>query len=170
MMRLVLLRHAKSDWHSAAATDRERPLTSRGKREALRVGHRLARAGWIPDRVISSDATRALETWTRMAPAFGQPIELTTTRRLYDAGLGAIAEVLGQLPSEVSTVMAIGHNPGWEQAASDLAGVPVSLTTANAALLSRDDVPWRDAVQPGAWKLVSVVRPKEIGETDPASG
>ncbi len=169
-MRLVLLRHAKSDWHSGAATDHERPLTGRGKREALRVGHRLARAGWIPDRVISSDATRATETWTRMAPAFGRNIDVTTTRRLYDAGLGAIAEVLAQLPADVWTVMAIGHNPGWEQAVSDLAGVPVTLTTANAALLSRDDVPWRDAVKPGTWNLVSVVRPKELGETDPASG
>jgi len=169
-MRLVLLRHAKSDWHSGAATDHERPLTGRGKREALRVGHRLARMGLVPDRVICSDATRATETWARMAPSFGRPIEVTTTRRLYDAGIGAIVEVLGQLPPELSTVMAIGHNPGWEQAVSDLAGVPVSLTTANAALLWRDDVPWRDAVQPGAWTLLSVVRPKELGETDPASG
>jgi phosphohistidine phosphatase len=169
-MRLVLLRHAKSDWHSGAATDHERRLNGRGKREALRVGQRLARAGWIPDRVISSDASRATETWARMAPAFGRPIELVTTRRLYDAGLAAIAEVLGDLPSEVWTVLVIGHNPGWEQAASDLSGVPVALTTANAVLLTRDDVPWREALRPGAWKLVSVVRPKELGETDPASG
>jgi phosphohistidine phosphatase SixA len=35
----------------------------------------------------------------------------------------------------VKTVMCIGHNKGWEEAASEFAGEPVKLNVANAALL-----------------------------------
>jgi phosphohistidine phosphatase len=162
-MRLVLLRHAKSDWHGSG-TDHDRPLTARGRRDALRVAHRLARMGWIPDCVVCSDAARTTETWARMAPAFGQPIEAVVTRQLYDAGIAALASVLAEVPSDVDTVLAIGHNPGWEVAAGILGGVPVSLTTTNAALLERDTVPWAEAITGDAWRLVTVLRPKELGD------
>jgi phosphohistidine phosphatase len=162
-MRLILLRHAKSDWHGSG-TDHDRPLTPRGKRDALRVAHRLARMGWIPDRVVCSDAARTMETWTRMAPAFGRPIDAVVTRRLYDAGVGALASVLAEVATDVDTVLAIGHNPGWEVAVGVLGGTPATLTTTNAALLERDDVPWDEAITANAWRLVTIVRPKELGD------
>ena len=166
-MRLILLRHAKSDWHGSG-TDHDRPLTPRGKRDALRVAHRLARMGWIPERVVCSDAARTTETWARMAPAFGRPIDAIVTRRLYDAGIAALASVLAEIASDVDTILAIGHNPGWEVAAGVLGGTPVSLTTTNAALLERDTVPWDEAITGDAWRLVTVVRPKELGDgTEP---
>lgn len=37
MRRLILLRHAKADAHSAGG-DRQRPLTKRGEEDARRVG------------------------------------------------------------------------------------------------------------------------------------
>ena len=162
-MRLIVLRHAKSDWHGSG-TDHDRPLTPRGKRDALRVAHRLARMGWIPDRVVCSDAARTMETWTRMAPAFGRPIDAVVTRRLYDAGIQALASVLGEVPPGVETVLAIGHNPGWELAVGVLGGTPVTLTTTNAALLQRNDAPWDEAITAGTWTLVAVIRPKELGD------
>jgi phosphohistidine phosphatase len=109
-MRLVLLRHAKSDW-SGSGTDHERPLAPRGKRDAVRVAHRLARMGWIPDAVVCSDAVRTTDTWTRMAPAFGRVVPVVATRRLYDAGIGALASVVAETGPEVETLFAMTvHN------------------------------------------------------------
>ena len=35
--RLIVMRHAKSSWNSAAQTDHERPLNERGRGDAPRV-------------------------------------------------------------------------------------------------------------------------------------
>ena len=60
--RLVLLRHAKSEWPDVA--DHERPLAKRGRRDAPVVGRWLAESGYAPDAVVCSTARRARETWT----------------------------------------------------------------------------------------------------------
>ncbi|HXT88463.1 MAG TPA: histidine phosphatase family protein, partial [Trebonia sp.] len=59
--RLLLLRHAKSDWPDVA--DHERPLAKRGRRDAPVVGRWLRTSGYLPDAVICSTAARARQTW-----------------------------------------------------------------------------------------------------------
>src|SRR6202451_4394164 len=59
--RLVLLRHAKSDWPEVA--DHERPLAKRGRRDAPVVGRWLGASGYVPDAVVCSTAARARQTW-----------------------------------------------------------------------------------------------------------
>jgi phosphohistidine phosphatase len=60
MTTLLVLRHAKSSWDDAALDDHERPLNTRGRRDAPRMGTLVREYGLIPDVVISSDAVRAL--------------------------------------------------------------------------------------------------------------
>lgn len=61
------------------------------------------------------------------------------------------------------TVLAVGHNRGWEEAASALAGAPVRLETATAALFegaAKAAASWPDALtagDEGAWTLVGLV-------------
>ena len=62
MKTLVLVRHAKSSWGKPGLEDRDRPLSRRGKRDAPRMGKRLAKQGVKPDLVLSSPARRALAT------------------------------------------------------------------------------------------------------------
>ncbi len=45
LRRLMLMRHAKSSWTSHVPTDHERSLNERGRRDAARVGKRLAKLG-----------------------------------------------------------------------------------------------------------------------------
>lgn len=56
MTRLFLVRHAHADW----VPEESRPLSSRGRRDALRVADALAHAGVAA--IYSSPARRALET------------------------------------------------------------------------------------------------------------
>jgi phosphohistidine phosphatase len=85
--RLILLRHAKSDWHAGADSDHERPLSARGRDDAPRVGERLSELGWVPEVVWSSDATRTRQTWDRMQPALSAALparpEVVFTPDLY---------------------------------------------------------------------------------------
>ena len=48
--RLILLRHAKSDWPDVP--DQDRPLAKRGKRDAPVIGRWLHDHGYLPDAVI----------------------------------------------------------------------------------------------------------------------
>ena len=59
--KLVLLRHAKSEWPDLA--DHDRPLAKRGRRDAPVVGRWLGASGYAPDAVVCSTARRARETW-----------------------------------------------------------------------------------------------------------
>ena len=84
-MRLMLLRHAKSEKAEPGLRDHERTLNARGRSETPIIGAYMARHGLIPDRVIVSTARRTRETWERLAPAFSPAPPVTFEERLYDS-------------------------------------------------------------------------------------
>jgi phosphohistidine phosphatase SixA len=161
--RLVLMRHAKSSWKSDAETDHERPLNERGKRDAPRVAKRLVELGWIPEMVLSSDSERTRQTWERAKAAFAAEPPITFTRRLYLAGIGEVRSELTQVPSDVRTLMLLGHNDGWEEVLTFLTGEDHRLPTASAALLEAPGTTWTEAWNEAPkWKIHEIVRPKEL--------
>ena len=159
--RLIIMRHAKSSWTSGAATDHQRPLNKRGRRDAPRIGARLQDLGWLPDLVIASDSERTRETWQRMKAQFPHSIEQRFSRTFYHGGLSAIINECSMLTEDISTLLVLGHNPGWEDAVSGLCGMWVRMTTANAALLQSDADDWAEAME-SMWELVEILRPKEL--------
>jgi len=161
MKRLILLRHAKSVWDAPDA-DHGRALSSRGERDAGRVGDRLRQLGWIPDRVRSSDATRTRQTWTLMGPRLGEGIPAEFLAYLYLAGPHEISKLLAQTEPELQSLMLIGHNPGWEDSVAYLAGEATTLKTCSAALLEARRENWPELAEPSSWRLVDVVRAKEL--------
>jgi phosphohistidine phosphatase len=62
MKILLLVRHAKSSKSEPALPDKDRPLNDRGKRDATKMGERLAKREVGPDLILSSPAKRALKT------------------------------------------------------------------------------------------------------------
>lgn len=159
--RLIIMRHAKSSWTTGATTDHQRPLNQRGRRAAPRVGARLLELGWIPDLVIASDSERTRETWQCMQVAFPDSIKERFSSAFYHGGLSAITTECSMLTDDISTLLVLGHNPGWEGAVAGLSGQRIRMTTANAALLESDAEDWAQAM--GAnWVFVEVLRPREL--------
>jgi phosphohistidine phosphatase len=122
--RLILLRHAKSDWPDVP--DRERPLAKRGRRDAPVVGRWLRRHGYLPDVVICSVARRTRQTWERVAPELGGSPSVTFEPRAYAASAQTLLYLVRELPGTCQTAMLIGHNPAIEELASDLAEAPAA--------------------------------------------
>ena len=122
--RLILLRHAKSDWPDVP--DRERPLAKRGRRDAPVVGRWLRRHGYLPDVVICSIARRTRQTWERVAPELGGSPSVTFEPRAYAASAQTLLYLVRELPGTCQTAMLIGHNPAIEELASDLAEAPAA--------------------------------------------
>jgi len=164
MKRLIVLRHAKSAWDTAAPDDHARPLSKRGKRDAPRIGAELARLGYRPSLVLSSTAKRARDTWKRMRDALPDAEEVLT-RELYMAGLSDVRRAVTLSGESHETVLIVGHNPGWEELVSDLCRRDIVMTTANAAVLRSDADSWHDAFDADdAWELETVLRPKELAD------
>jgi phosphohistidine phosphatase len=159
--RLIIMRHAKSSWTSGASTDHQRPLNKRGRHAAPRIGARLRDIGWIPDLVIASDSERTRETWQRMQAELPDSIAEHFNSAFYHGGLADIASSCATLSEDISTLLVLGHNPGWEDAVANLSGQWTRMTTANAALLESDIDDWADILEAN-WVLVEVLRPKEL--------
>ena len=122
MKTVYLLRHAKSSWSDPSLSDFDRPLSSRGRKAAPRMGNFMAREGLIPERVLCSAARRALETWEMVSVAVGRTMPVEILRELYLASPGALLARIQALPQEESSVLFIGHNPTHEELAMALAG------------------------------------------------
>jgi len=108
MKRLILMRHAKSDWSDLSASDHARPLNTRGRRSARALGEWLRGLSIRPDHVLCSDSIRTTETLSHLA--LGDDVPLTTTRDLYLAEPDVMAVALRRM--EGDCVLIIGHNPG----------------------------------------------------------
>ena len=122
MKTLYLLRHAKSDWAGPVRADFDRPLNRRGRAAAKRMGRLMARRGLVPALVLCSAAARTRETWMLAAPAFEENLKVRTLRTLYLASPETLLTTLTRLPESTPSVLILGHNPGLEELASQLAG------------------------------------------------
>lgn len=165
---LLLLRHAKSDWDSDAASDIERPLAKRGRREAPRIGEWLYREGLVPDRIVSSPAERARETTLKVCKGLDyKKRDVHWEVAVYDAGLEELLKVLAQYPSGPAIVLLVGHNPGLEDLLRYLTDgdleEPANGKLLPTAALARLEMPddW-SALAAGAGLLLSIVRAKAM--------
>ena len=136
--RLIIMRHAKSSWKSDAPTDHARPLNNRGRKDAPRVSQRLVDIGWQPQLVLSSDSQRTRETCQLMHEAWVSETKVPVKylRPFYAGGVDEVVPALTKVPDDVTSVLALGHNPGWEEVVAWLCGQPVHLTTAKVDRLS----------------------------------
>ena len=152
LKRVLLLRHAKSDWndHTVAAWMRD---------------HRL-----FPDRVLCSAARRTRETWERMAPALGHEVPVAHRRALYHATRRAILSHLTREDDAANTIAVVGHNPGIAEFAyyytvfgdeQEIERIRLNYPTGALAVISFRIGTWADL--PGAnGTLEHHVRPREL--------
>ena len=108
MKRLILMRHAKSDWSGEALIDHDRALNDRGRANARALGDWLRDQGIVPDEVLCSSAMRTQETLAGLNLPGG--IKTTITRKLYLASLDQILSLLQRATG--NSVLVLGHNPG----------------------------------------------------------
>jgi phosphohistidine phosphatase len=172
MRRLMLLRHAKTESDAPSGRDQDRRLDDRGHRDAAEIGGWIGRHPPFPDRVLVSDAARAVQTWKIAWEAMKDlapepPVELMP--ELYGADIAELLEIIHEASSaNPKRLMVVGHNPGMHELALALAGsgdptgrkaLTDNLPTAGLAVLDFDIHDWSDvAIRRG--RLVLFVTPK----------
>lgn len=169
MRRLILLRHAKSDWSEGVA-DLDRPLAPRGREAAPRVGRYLAAEGLLADLVLVSPARRTQETWELVCAELGTAPPAQTEPLIYEASTARLLDVVRQQPDACHVVMMIGHNPGFETLADLLAqngsqlarsAMDEKFPTAAVAVIDLPVDHWAD-VMPRTGRLDRFVTPRML--------
>ena len=122
MRRLMLLRHAKSDWSTPGQRDHERPLNARGRESAAKMGAYMVRHALIPDLIVGSTAKRVVETLDLLLAAFEQEPRKVSEGAVYEAAPHALLDVVKETPRAVHNLMMVGHNPGL----GELAGLLIA--------------------------------------------
>lgn len=159
--RLILMRHAKSNWDSPFEEDHQRPLNRRGQRSATALGDWLRQRGYLPDQILSSSSTRTRETCAGL--------KLEADKRflngLYHAGAGQMRDILKQANGDC--VLMLGHNPGIGWFASDLVDTPPDHPRFHdyptcATLVVDFPVDAWSRVRSGTGQVVDFVIPREL--------
>ncbi len=123
VLKLMLLRHAKSSWGDPDIDDRDRKLTGRGKAAAQAMGRIMRERDLLPDMVLCSPARRAKDTWSIAAEELKSAPKIFFEEDVYDFGNGGrLAELIRTKGKNAKSLLLIGHNPSIEGLAARLVG------------------------------------------------
>jgi phosphohistidine phosphatase len=140
---LILIRHAKSDW-SGNHADEDRPLASRGIRQAPESGRWLARSGLVIEGAVVSPANRARSTWDLVAAELEYDVPVEFDVRAYTFSSGDLIDVVRRLDDALACVALVGHNPALEDLISSLTGEWTPMPTSAVAVIELSGQ-WRKA-------------------------
>lgn len=145
MKTLFLIRHGKSSWDDATLPDKDRPLDDRGKRDAPRIGKRVAKRNLKVNLILSSPAIRALTTAKIIAKKLDYKLKgIVVDDRLYLGAMDDLLDVIHKLDDKLKRVMLVGHNPALEELAHRLSGEITNMPTCAVAEFTFNAKSWPD--------------------------
>lgn len=109
-------------------------MNDRGRRDAPRMGERLARRGIQLDLILSSPALRALATAEILARKLDYRTKnIVVEERLYASTPGDLLDVIQGLGEKPKRVMVVGHNPELAELAHRLSDAITDMPTCAVA-------------------------------------
>jgi phosphohistidine phosphatase len=154
MLRLTLVRHAKTAPAHDGQEDWDRELEAKGQHEAQMMGQRLKDRDLIPDLILTSPAVRARSTTKILAQQLKvRSTHITEDERLYLASPEVMLTVLKETGRKYQHVFVVGHNPGITELADRLSkdrsldNMPTcAVYTLEFDVKSWTEVEWRSGV------------------------
>ncbi len=143
---LTLVRHAKSDW-TVDASDRDRPLSKRGRRQAPATGEWVEAHLPPVDLALVSTAERARATWELVGRVV-EPGEVRVDDAAYTFDGDDLIGLVRSIDDDAEHVLLVGHNPALESLVEMLTGRAVTLTTSALAVVRL----------PGRWSETGIAK------------
>lgn len=162
LRELYLVRHAKTDW-DAAFTDGERPLSTKGKKQAACLGDLITEKKIKVDVAYISDDLRAKQTFRRLK--LSNEI-LQVTAQLKETSQQKLLKFLAEIPRKHNKVLIIGHDPELQELIEYLQDQDSCQDCDShlfpAGALAHFILPndWQN-LQASTGKLVQIIRPKK---------
>lgn len=160
MKTLYLVRHAKSSWKHDV-DDHKRPLKGRGKDDGLLVSRKVKSEIEPPQKIFSSDATRALST----AQFFKDALEVSdadfeTDHVLYDFRGQNVMRFIKALDDNLESAMIVGHNHALTSLVNMLGNKYVeNVPTCGFVMIEFKEDSWKDIT---TGKTVKTIFPRDL--------
>ncbi len=176
MPRLLLMRHAKSSWGDMSLDDFDRPLNSRGREAAPRIGRYLAAKDLVPDRILCSSSRRTRETLSDLLPHFRGEQCVKFLDGLYHDSENDYVDLIQAHGGTAETLLVVGHNPATHDTALSLIGrgsqdlieiIKSKYPTAALSVIDFDGSSW-DELVPRGGHVVDFIRPRDLSSPDDA--
>lgn len=160
---LLLVRHAKSSWKDQALADHDRILNKRGERDAPRMGEYLVKNGYIPEKIITSSAIRALTTARILANELKYNLKnVVVDKNVYGAMPSQILKIIHGIDNNVESLMIIGHNPTITELVMQLTDHEIyNIPTCGIAIIQLKTISWSEIDNKCA-TLLEYVYPKKL--------
>ena len=157
-----MVRHAKSSWKHDVI-DHQRPLKRRGKRDGKMVSAFVKEKLVPPEKIISSDAVRALSTALYFKKAFDiEDVDFMTNNSLYDFSGRNVIDIIKNLNDGLERVMIVGHNHAFTSIANMLGNTYIdNVPTCGFVQLEFDVSSWKNVA---TGKTIMTVFPKDLKE------
>ena len=170
MKTIFLLRHAKSSWDDVSLPDHDRPLSERGRAAAPRIGAYMRGAGYLPDLVLCSTATRTRLTLDAVLSELGVEPAIEFQEELYLVAPGDMLDLVRSVPDTVEAVLLVSHNPGTGMLAAALSGdglpekiyqMRAKFPTTGLAIIELSVDRWKEVID-GCGTLKEFIRPRDL--------
>lgn len=150
------MRHGQSPSavEAGVKTDHERPLADQGRADARRQAGRLAEKGYMPDVILHSPLTRAMQTAHEVRKGFKDKPRVEEYAPLANELRGE--DLFDRLSSDgrrAGLTMLVGHMPQLGELAGYLTGVSMGFEPAGLVVLEAD--------KPGASRVLLELTPSE---------
>jgi phosphohistidine phosphatase len=175
MLRVIVMRHAKSSWGDKSLDDPARPLSKRGVKAAPLMGEALAERRLVPDHVACSTAKRTRETLRLVLGALEAKPSIEYADELYAFGDGTpYLNCIRRQARSTRTLMMVGHNPSVQNVCLSLCGgsrgpeldsLARKFPTAAVAVISFPIDQWSE-VEPGQGGLDLFLTPRTLGSDE----
>jgi len=155
MKTIILIRHAKSSWKDMSLDDFDRPLNSRGKRDAPIIAKYMQSQKMHIDKIFSSSAKRAKET----AIIFAETIDLQVEyyEELYMTSTNKLLLFIENKLKKHNSIAIVSHNPELTELNNYLTNQYIAnIPTSAYVVLELNE----SNIKKGSCKLVDFVYPK----------
>ena len=161
MLNIIIFRHGKSDWDANYDMDHNRPLSKRGYKAAKIMGRYIKKIDQIPDKVVSSSATRARDTAEHAIRHGKWSSKLSIESKIYGGASETLLDIIHQLDKKTKSVCLVGHEPTCSSFISLCTFHSQRFTTASMAKINFRADKW-NKIEFGRGSLEWIKSPKEI--------
>ncbi len=112
MKQIIFIRHAKSDWGNEYLKDIDRPLNDTGYTDAYLSSDWYRQNKPLPDLILSSTATRAINTALIFTRAFDFGMNsFRIEKEIYESSMETLISIIREQDNTKNRIMLFGHNP-----------------------------------------------------------
>jgi phosphohistidine phosphatase len=145
MKTIILMRHAQAEPGAGQVKDFDRPLTSKGRKDAEKIAQYIQNNFGKPGMIYSSPAVRTMATAGFLHKLTGTPLKPVDD--FYHADASLFTEFIHALDESIETVVITGHNPTISALASLIGNESYEMKPSDIIAIRLKSLKWKDKLE-----------------------